>query len=295
MSDDDLVADRDPAGFDDARPDPEGQRLRRLEIAAVARERGKSVEVRATAVWIERRHGAAPDVPHGHHDRVADLDALLEPGVLRVCGHIGDAEEHPKAAWIDRPVARDLGHPIQRCHGEKRRGAPVACAVDAAPDVIETNEPTDSAVERRQRGRERTDHLVAGLLALRRRHGKGRAELDRAADAPPIGHVQDELPHVVVELGAHGDERGDALLVETMSLLVDDAEATVLLDARRADHDRVARLDAQRLDRSDVDPRDAAAHLRALYARWPGRRAVRRSGILPSRTSRAGRDSWRRP
>src|SRR5579875_3634505 len=105
----DTVAHPHASGFEHAAVHAKGQRLRRLDLAAVA----------AQQVECRQRHqaglgGAACDqtaaaVPVEAEPRVADAQAAPEPVILGVGGDAVDLDRHPKAPRVDALNPRLLG------------------------------------------------------------------------------------------------------------------------------------------------------------------------------------------
>ena len=130
------VAEPHAAGLDDLAPDPERQRLGRLDVTAVLAEHVQRVEIGHACVGILRRHRAATDIAADNDHRVADADTRPS----HPSSACGGTPSMPKSMRNRRPStlidAGSVGERAERRGADERdAGAPSLgrCRLLAAP------------------------------------------------------------------------------------------------------------------------------------------------------------------
>jgi hypothetical protein len=165
-----------------------------------------------------------------------------------------DADRHPEAPAVDRPVlSRRVSQRLERTGRDECRAGESA-AIDAVALTLgtrETDRPTDVV---RQRVVPRPlDEAPFHRAAEEARHD-ALAELDVSDDLAAVGEPKQWVP--VDELGPHGEQRRNALPVQERPFIVDEVEATVAPDAGELELDRVDGRETERLDGCDRQPDD---------------------------------------
>ena len=240
---------------------PNGQPLRRLDVAPVLGEHVERGQVARAAVRVAAGDEAAADVAEHLDLGLADLHAAPDPSVLLVRPDVLDAEEHPEAAGIDGfRDSRGLPDCLEGSGGEDAHTS--AGAVDARADLGRFHEADRLADELGERVRPGPDdHSALDLSAAVEAGRDGVAELDLAFEHVAVGEPEREPAGLLVPVRADPDERRQLLPVQEPSVLADQVEATVLAHAERLQPDGFAVLEREPLYRGDGDPGDVRGHL----------------------------------